>query len=53
MLIPFVPVGSSHDAESDNPNFFSLSLNLPSTPEVEITKSVKKSGEEVIEKEYK
>ena len=48
--ICFVPVVSSYDAEPDNSNLFSLSLNLSSTPEVKITKSVKKSGEEVIEK---
>ena len=51
--IRFVPVVSSYDAEPDNSNSFSLSLNLSSTPEVKITKSVNKSGEEVTEKEYK
>ena len=51
--IRFVPVVSSYDAEPDNSYSFSLSLNLSSTPEVKITKSVNKSGEEVTEKEYK
>ena len=51
--IRFVPVISSYDAEPDNSNSFSLSVNLSSTPEIKITKSVNKSGEEVTEKEYK
>ena len=51
--IRFVPVVSSYDAEPTNSNSFSMSLNLSSTPEVKITKSVNKSGEEVTEKEFK
>ena len=53
MPIRFVPVVSLYDAEPDNSNYFSLSLNLSSTPEVKITKNVNKSGEEVTEKEHK
>ena len=51
--IRFVPIVSSYDDEPTNSNSFSLSLNLSSTPEVKITKSVNKSGEEVTEKEFK
>ena len=36
--IRFVPVATLHNAESDNSNYFSLSLNLSSTPEVKLTK---------------
>ena len=49
----FVPVATSYDAKPDNSNSFSLSLNPSSTPEIKITKSVNKSGEEATEKEYK
>ena len=49
--IRFVPVVSSYDADPDNSNSFSLSLHLSSTPEVRITKSVDKSGEETKGKE--
>ena len=48
-----VLVVTSCDAAPDNSNLFSLSLNISSTLEVKITKSVNKSGEEVIKKEYK
>ena len=51
--IRFVPVATLYDAGPDNSHSFSLSLNISSTPEVKITKSVNKSGEEVTEKEYK
>ena len=51
--ICFVPVASLYDAESDNSNSFSLSLNLSSNPEVKITKSVNNSWEEVTEETYK
>ena len=51
--IRFIPVVSSHDDEPSNSNSFSLSLNLSSTPEVKITKSVNTSGEEVTEKDFK
>ena len=47
--IRFVPVATLCDAEPDNSNYFSLSLNLSYTSEV----SVNKSGEEVSKKEYK
>ena len=50
--ICFVPVATLYEPEPDSSNSFSLSLNLSSTPEVKITKSVNKSGEEVTEKEY-
>ena len=50
--IRLVPVETSYDAESDNSNYFSLSLNISLTPEIKITKTVKKSGEEVTEQEY-
>ena len=50
--IRFVPFATLHDAEPDNSISFPLSLNISSTPEVTITKSVNKSGEEVTEKEY-
>ena len=50
--IRFVPVTTLYVTEPDDSNPFSLSLNLSSTPEVKITKSVNKSGEEVTEKEY-
>ena len=53
VLIRFVPVATSYDAEPDSSNSFSLSLNLSSTPEVKISKSVNASGKEVTEKEYK
>ena len=53
MPISFDPIATSYDTENDNYNSFSLSLNLSSTPEVKIAKSVNKSGEEVMEKEYK
>ena len=53
VLIRFVPIVSSYDDEPSISNSFSLSLNLSSTTEVEITKSVFKSGEEVTEKEFK
>ena len=39
--------------EPDNSNSFSLPLNLSSTPELTITKSVKESGEEKQKKGYK
>ena len=45
--ILFVPVVSSYDAEPTHSNSFSISLNLSSTPEIKITKSVNKSGEKV------
>ena len=48
--ILFVPVVTSYNADPDNSNYFSLSLDLSSTPEVRITKSVNKSGVEVTEK---
>ena len=51
--ILFVPVATSYDTESNNSNSFSLFLNLSSTPEVKITKSVNKSREQVTKKEYK
>ena len=51
--IRVVPVATSYDAEPDSSNSFSLSLNLSSTPEVKITKSVNKNGKEVTEKEFK
>ena len=51
--VRFVPVATLYDAYPNSSNSFSLFLNLSSTPEVKITKSVNKSGEEVIEKEYK
>ena len=50
MAIRFVPVVSLCDAEPDNCNSFYLSLNISLTPEVNINKSVNKSGEEVTEK---
>ena len=53
MPIRFVPVVFYYDDESTNSNSFSMSLNLSSTPEVKLTKSVNKSGEEVTEKEFK
>ena len=53
VLINFVPVVSLYDADHDNSNSFSLSLDICSTLEVKITKSMNKSGEEVTEKEYK
>ena len=51
--IHVVPVATLYDTEPDSSNSFSLSLDLSSTPEVKITKSVNKSGEEVSKKEYK
>ena len=53
VLIRVVPVVTSYDTDPVNYNSFSLSLNLFSTPEVKVTKSVNKSGEEVTEMEYK
>ena len=51
--IRFVPVATLYEAELDNSNSFSLSLNLSTTPDVTITKIANKSGEEVTEREYK
>ena len=51
--IHFVPIATSYDTESENSNYFPLSLNLSSTQEIKITKSVNKTGEEVTIKEYK
>ena len=48
-----VPVATLYDTEPDNSESFSLCLNISSTPEVTITKSVNKSEEEVAENEYK
>ena len=53
MLTHFIHVATSYDAESDNSNYFSLSLNLSPTSEVKVTKTVNKSGEKVTENEYK
>ena len=53
MPIRFVSVATLCDAESDNSNSFSLSRNLFSTPEVNITKIVNKSGKEVIKRNTK
>ena len=53
MLIRFVPVETSCDADPDNSNSFSLPRDLSSIADIRIIKSVNKSGEEVIEKEYK
>ena len=47
-----VSVATSCDVESNISNSFSLSLNISLTPEIKITKTVKKSGEEVTEQEY-
>ena len=51
--ILFVYVVSSYEAEPTDSNSFSISLNLSSIPEVKITKSVNKRGEEVTAKEFK
>ena len=51
--IHFVSVVTLYDAEPDNSNSFSMSLNFSSTPEVKIAKRVKNSGERATEKEYK
>ena len=51
--IHVVPFATLYNAEPDISNSFSLSLNLSSTPEIKITKSVNKSGKELIEKDYK
>ena len=51
--ILFVHVVSSYEAEPTDSNSFSMSLNLSSTPEVKITKSVNRSREEVTDKEFK
>ena len=48
----FVHVVSSYEAEPTDSNSFSISLNLSSIPEVKITKSVNKRGEEVTAKEF-
>ena len=45
--ILFVYVVSSYEVEPTDSNSFSISLNLSSTPEIKITKSVNKSGEKV------
>ena len=51
--ILFVHVVSSYEAEPTDSNSFSMSLDLSSIPEVKITKSVNKRGEEVTAKEFK
>ena len=48
-----VSVVTSCEAETDDSISISMSPNLSSTPEVKITKSVNKNGEEVTEKEFK
>ena len=51
--IRVVPIATLYDADPDNLNFFSLSLNRSSTLGVKLTKRVNTSGEEVTKKEYK
>ena len=51
--ICLVSVVSSYDAEPINSNSFSISLNLYSTPVLEITKSINKIEYEVTEKKFK
>ena len=41
--IRFVPIATSYDAKSCNSDSFSLSLDLISTPEVNITKNINRS----------
>ena len=51
--IRFNPIVTSYDADPNNSNLFSLSLILSSTPDVKITKSIHKSGEEITKKQDK
>ena len=53
VLIRFVPIVTTYDAESGNSKSFSFSLNLSLTPELKTIKSMNENGEKVTEKKYK